>query len=96
MDGNYQGYASCPLIVKKNAVILAEFGYDGKIMESFAKDTGKFPMNLLGQEGEFQHRVFYWLKEDFFPFAYWSLWVHGNWYGTNGPFKPDVTAKSDK
>jgi sulfide:quinone oxidoreductase len=96
LDGNYRGYASCPLIVKKNRVILAEFGYDGKIMESFARETGKFPMNLLGQDGALQQRFFYWLKEDFFPFAYWKLWVHGKWYGTNGPFKPDVTINKDE
>jgi sulfide:quinone oxidoreductase len=28
-NAKYNGYASCPLIVSKNRVILAEFGYDG-------------------------------------------------------------------
>jgi NADPH-dependent 2,4-dienoyl-CoA reductase/sulfur reductase-like enzyme len=92
LNGQYNGYASCPLIVKKHRVILAEFGYDGKIMESFDSETGKFPMNLIGQQGEYQQQFFYWLKEQLFPFAYWNLWVRGRWYGTNGPFKPDVTA----
>lgn len=93
LDGKYKGYASCPLIVAKNRVILAEFGYDGKIMESFNPEYGKFPMTLLGQDGALQQRFFYWLKEQFFPFAYWKMWIHGYWYGTNGPFKPDVTEK---
>lgn len=93
LDGSYNGYASCPLIVKKNRVILAEFGYDGKIMESFDSNTGKFPMCMCGQQGALQQRFFYWLKEQFFPFAYWTMWTRGMWYGTNGPFKPDVTAK---
>lgn len=94
LDGVYLGYASCPLIVKKNRVILAEFGYDGKIMESFHGDFGKMPLCLFGQEGPVQQRFFYWLKEQFFPFAYWKLWTRGMWYGTNGPFKPNVAYPS--
>ena len=35
----YKGYASCPLIVGKNHVILAEFGYGGKIIETFNPAT---------------------------------------------------------
>jgi sulfide:quinone oxidoreductase len=93
LDGFYNGYASCPLLISKNKAILAEFGYDGKIMETFSKDTGKFPLNLLGQDGELSHRFFYLMKEGMFPFVYWNLWVKGKWFGTNGPFKPDVTKK---
>lgn len=95
LNGYYNGYASCPLIVKHNRVILAEFGYGGKIMESFNPETGKFPLTLIGQDGEYSQQFFYWLKEQFFPFAYWSLWVRGMWYGTNGPFKPDVTKRDE-
>jgi sulfide:quinone oxidoreductase len=84
------------LIVSRNKAILAEFGYDGKIMETFSKDTGKFPLSLLGQDGELSHRFFYFMKEHMFPFVYWRLWVNGKWFGTNGPFKPDVTRKEDK
>lgn len=93
LNGHYTGYASCPLIVAKNRVILAEFGYGGKLMESFSHETGKFPMRLLGQDGALQQRFFYWLKEQFFPLAYWQMWIRGYWYGTNGPFPPDVTKK---
>lgn len=92
-DAVYDGYASCPLVVGKKRVILAEFGYDGKIMETFCKDCGKFPYNLLGQYGEFPQRLFMWLKTDGFPFAYWELWTRGRWYGTTGPFKPTLTKK---
>lgn len=91
LDGVYKGYSSCPLVISRNKVLLAEFGYGGKLMESFAWDTGKFPMCLLGVDGGFQHQCFYQLKEKIFPFAYWNMWTKGNWYGTNGPFKPDVT-----
>jgi sulfide:quinone oxidoreductase len=38
-DAKYNGYASCPLIIGKNQVILAEFGYGGKIMETFNPET---------------------------------------------------------
>lgn len=95
LDGSYQGYASCPLIIGQKRVMLAEFGYGGKIMETFAKETGKFPYNLLGTEGEFQRRVFYFLKEQLFPFVYWNMWIHGRWYGTSGPFKPIVVEKEN-
>lgn len=37
----YDGYASCPLVTGRGKVILAEFGYDGKIMESFPFDQAE-------------------------------------------------------
>jgi len=51
LDGKYNGYASCPVVVGKKRAILAEFGYDGKLMETFSSD-GKFPFKFIGQEGE--------------------------------------------
>ena len=90
LDGKYSGYASCPLIIARKKVMLAEFGYGGKIMETFSWETGNFPLKMIGTEGAFQQRFFYFLKEQVFPFAYWNLWVRGRWYGTNGPLKPDV------
>ena len=96
LNGTYHGYASCPLIVSKNKVILAEFGYGGKLMETFNPDTGKFPLSWIGQDGAIQHRFFYFLKETFFPAAYWTMWTRGWWYGTNGPFKPNVTSTTYK
>jgi NADPH-dependent 2,4-dienoyl-CoA reductase/sulfur reductase-like enzyme len=94
MDGYYRGYASCPLIIKKGRVILAEFGYGGKLMESFHPDTGKFPLSLL-PTGDISQAFFYFLKEQVFPVAYWTMWVRGNWHGANGPFWPDVTIRDD-
>lgn len=85
----YNGYASCPLVIGKNQVVLAEFGYDGVIMESFCNKNGKFPMNLLGQDNALAKRVFMFLKTGMFPFSYWHLWPIARWYGTTGPFKPD-------
>lgn len=95
-NAKYNGYASCPLIVGKNHVILAEFGYGGKIMETFNPETGKFPYTLIGQEGAFQKRFFYWMKKDMFPYVYWSMWTKGKWFGNSGPFKPNVLEEDGK
>jgi NADPH-dependent 2,4-dienoyl-CoA reductase/sulfur reductase-like enzyme len=94
-NAKYNGYASCPLITGKNQVILAEFGYDGKIMETFDPKTGKFPYTWIGQEGYFQKRFFYWMKKDMFPYVYWNLWTKGKWFGSSGPFKPNVLENND-
>jgi hypothetical protein len=93
MNGKgYDGYTSCPLVINKSEVILAEFGYDGKILETFSKETGQFPYSLMGQEGKLQRRFFYWMKEQMFPAVYWNLWTQGRWFGNSGPFKPDLSA----
>lgn len=38
---SYDGYTSCPLVVSHNKVILAEFGYDGSILETFPFNQAK-------------------------------------------------------
>jgi sulfide:quinone oxidoreductase len=70
LDGKYNGYASCPLIIARAKIILAEFGYGGKLMETFSSETGSFPLKYIGTEGALQQRFFYFLKEKMFPFAY--------------------------
>ncbi len=59
VDAFYNGYASCPLVVGKHEVIMAEFGYDGKIMESFPIDQSKprFSMFIVKK---FVLPVLYW------------------------------------
>lgn len=96
VDGVYTGYASCPLIIAKGHTMLAEFGYGGRLMETFSPDTGKFPFKYFGTDGDLQMRFFYLLKERLFPFVYWNLWTKGAWYGTNGPIKPAIVKKEDK
>ena len=55
----YDGYASCPLITSSRSVILAEFGYDGKLLPSFPLDPTK-------------ERYIYWiLKRYLLPIMYW-------------------------
>ncbi len=41
LTGHYDGYASCPLVTGYGKVILAEFGYDGVIMETFPFDQAQ-------------------------------------------------------
>ena len=41
LTARYEGYASCPLVTGYGKVILAEFGYDGVIMETFPFDQAK-------------------------------------------------------
>ena len=74
LDGMYSGYASCPLVIAKNKVMLAEFGYGGKLAETFGPN-GKFPHRLLGTDNEVAHRFFFFLKETIFPYVYWNLWT---------------------
>lgn len=96
LTGSYNGYTSCPLVISKSEVILAEFGYDGKIMETFSSETGQFPYSLIGQEGKLQRKLFYWMKEQMFPSVYWNLWTQGRWFGNSGPFKPNLETKGKK
>jgi eukaryotic sulfide quinone oxidoreductase len=93
LDGIYNGYTSCPLVVSKNEVLLAEFGYDNKILETFSPPTGRFPYSLIGQEGEMHRRFFFWMNQRMFPFVYWNFWTQGRWFGPNGFWKPNVTKK---
>ena len=75
LDGSYLGYASCPLVIARNKVLLAEFGYDGKLAETFDRTNGKFPWKYVGTEGYPQERFFFFLKETVFPYVYWNMWT---------------------
>ncbi len=49
LRARYNGYASCPLVTGQGTVILAEFGYDGEVMETFPVDQAqeRFSMYAL-------------------------------------------------
>ncbi|MFH4984843.1 hypothetical protein AB6A40_011552 [Gnathostoma spinigerum] len=64
----YDGYASCPLMVSMNRVILAEFNYDGPI------ET--FPINQAKPT-----RLGFWCKRYILPFLYWDFLLKGRWHG---------------
>lgn len=61
----YNGYGSCPLLTARGKCILAEFGYDGKILESFPFDQGKERYSM------------YLLKRHLIPFMYWNAMLKG-------------------
>ncbi len=61
----YDGYSSCPLITEIGKVMLAEFGYEGKLMPTF-------PLNPAVP------RKMYWhLKKDLLPVLYWNAMLKG-------------------
>ncbi|WP_407523902.1 FAD/NAD(P)-binding oxidoreductase [Lacibacter sp. MH-610] len=61
----YNGYGSCPLVVGYGKLILAEFGYDNKLMETFPFDQSK------------PSRLMYLLKRYVLPWLYWHKIVKG-------------------
>jgi sulfide:quinone oxidoreductase len=61
----YDGYSSCPLVTDIGKVILAEFGYDGKLMPSFPLDPTK------------ERRIYWILKKDLLPPMYWHGMLKG-------------------
>jgi sulfide:quinone oxidoreductase len=65
MDPAYDGYSSCPLVTGIGKVILAEFGYDGKLLPSFPLDPTK------------ERRIYWILKKDFLPPMYWHGMLKG-------------------
>lgn len=60
MPLRYDGYGSCPLTVEKGKVVLAEFGYGGKLLPSFPMDP-----TVARQSAWF-------LKAGFLPWFYWN------------------------
>ncbi|HXH74706.1 MAG TPA: FAD/NAD(P)-binding oxidoreductase [Bacteriovoracaceae bacterium] len=65
LSGSYNGYSSCPLITGFGKVILAEFGYDGKLMPSFPIDATK------------ERKSMWHLKKDLLPTLYWKAMLKG-------------------
>lgn len=64
----YNGYGSCPLTVERGKVILAEFGYGGKILPSM-------PTWLIN--GQRPSRLAWYLKEKILPPVYWQGMLKG-------------------
>ena len=61
----YDGYGSCPLTVEKGKIILAEFGYGGKVMPTFPWDSTK------------PRRAAWFLKKSILPWVYWNVMLKG-------------------
>lgn len=64
----YNGYGSCPLTVEKGKIVLAEFGYGGKILNTF-------PTWFLN--GKRPTRLAWLLKERIMPQLYWQGMLKG-------------------
>jgi len=76
----YDGYTSCPLLTGYGKLMLAEFKYGLVPKESFSRYVDQSRSN----------RLFYHLKKDLFPYAYWKYMVKGKWFGTNGLRRPNL------
>ena len=64
----YDGYGSCPLTVERGKIVLAEFGYGGKLAPSF-------PSWLI--DGTKPARLSWMLKADALPWIYWNGMLKG-------------------
>lgn len=64
-NAKYDGYSSCPLITEVGKVMLAEFGYDGKLMPTFPGDPAK------------SKRSMWILKKYILPKMYWHGMLTG-------------------
>lgn len=65
----YDGYGACPLTVEAGRVVLAEFGYGGKLLPTF-------PL-----EPAVPRRLQWILKRHLMPWIYWDLMLEGReWF----------------
>lgn len=64
----YDGYGSCPLTVERGKILLAEFGYGGKLLPSF-------PKWII--EGTKPQRLPWLLKSEALPWIYWNGMLKG-------------------
>jgi len=62
----YDGYGSCPLTVERGKIVLAEFGYGGKLLPTFPFINPLKPSRLA-----------WLLKEKLLPAIYWDLMLKG-------------------
>ena len=65
----YSGYGSCPLTVERGKIVLAEFGYGGKLEPTMPK----WVVN-----GEKPTRAAWFLKEKMLPNIYFDMMLRGN------------------
>jgi sulfide:quinone oxidoreductase len=64
----YDGYGSCPLTVERERIVLAEFGYGGKLLPTF-------PTWLI--DGTKPSWLAWLLKEKLLPVLYWQGMLRG-------------------
>ncbi len=61
----YDGYGACPLTVENGKVILAEFGFGGKLLPTF-------PLNPT-----VPRKLAWFFKTTLFPWVYWNVMLKG-------------------
>jgi sulfide:quinone oxidoreductase len=89
-EAAYDGYGSCPLTVERGKIVLAEFGYGGKLLPTF-------PKWLL--EGTRPTSLAWFLKASVLPSVYWKLMLRGHeWLAspaiqTSAPFDAKSAVK---
>ena len=67
MPLKYDGYGSCPLTVERGRIVLAEFGYGGKLLPTFPWLINPLKATKLA-----------WiLKKDILPWLYWNAMLKG-------------------
>lgn len=71
---HYNGYGSCPLTVERGKIVLAEFGYGGKLLPSF-------PSWIIN--GQRPSRMAWLLKERILPPVYWKAMLKGREWMVN-------------
>jgi sulfide:quinone oxidoreductase len=78
-DAIYDGYGSCPLTVERGKILLAEFGYGGKLLPTFPK---------WFIDGTKPSRAAWLLKARILPPIYWKAMLRGHeWFA-----KPELAA----
>ncbi len=81
--GHYDGYGSCPLTVERGKIVLAEFGYGGKLLPSF-------PGWLIN--GQKPSRLAWLLKEKILRPIYWQAMLQGReWLAKPEKVKPEMS-----
>lgn len=66
---DYDGYGSCPLTVERGKIVLAEFGYGGKLLPTF-------PTWLI--DGTRPRKLSWLLKSEILPWVYWNGMLKGH------------------
>ncbi len=64
-EWGYDGYGACPLTVERGKVVLAEFGYGGKLLPTFPMDP------------TVPRRSAWLLKQHVLPVVYWDVMLRG-------------------
>ena len=81
---HYNGYGSCPLTVERGKIVLAEFGYGGKLLPSFPK---------MMLDGTKPSRLAWLLKEKILPPIYWQGMLKGHEWLVKPTIGEDAPAK---